>query len=35
MPAESFSDKRLNETIGELTTIFRKEFDVVNDKDVE
>lgn len=35
MPAESFSDKRLDETIGGLTSVFLKEFNVINDKDVE
>ncbi|KPI90238.1 galactokinase-like protein [Leptomonas seymouri] len=35
MPAESYSDKRLDSTIGELEQVFRKEFEVKNNADVE
>lgn len=35
MPAESYPDERLDSTIGELEPIFRKEFKVESDADVE
>ncbi|KPA86263.1 galactokinase-like protein [Leptomonas pyrrhocoris] len=35
MPAESYSDERLDSTIAELEPVFRKEFQVENDADVE
>jgi galactokinase len=35
MPAESYSDNRLDSTIAELEPVFRKEFQVKNDADVE
>lgn len=35
MPAESYSDARLDSVIGELAPIFRKEFGVTGDSDVE
>ncbi|KAL7702273.1 galactokinase-like protein [Lotmaria passim] len=35
MPAESYSDDRLDSTIKELEPIFRREFQVKNDSDVE